>query len=168
MNDSAVFDKDLYLNLLRRIFGTKPDRHVEYKEVVMNELTDAEAMPMLDTLATEAESLREGIKRSRSYLGYWKGKFPAEALRKYIQYLEECATRFTDSKNQRLLALLPEIPVLRRLGIYRISRYKWVGMTMAALFPIGLPLWLYARRSYRNLDKDLTKVASLRSSVAEG
>ncbi len=167
MNDSAVFDKDLYLNLLRRIFGTRPDRHVEYKEVIMNELGDEEAMRMLDSLEERAEVLRNGIRASKSYLGYWKGNFPADTLRSYIQYVEECAVRFTDSKNQRLLALLPEIPVLRRLGIYRITHHKWIGISMAILAPIGFPLWIYARRSYRNLDKDLAKIASLCKTVAE-
>ena len=39
MNDSAVFNKDLYLNLMRRWLGLTEKRHVPMKEVIINEVS---------------------------------------------------------------------------------------------------------------------------------
>ncbi len=162
MNDSAVFDKDLYLNLLRKILGTKPERHVNYKEVILDELTDEEAMEIIDKVDKAASELQQGIKKAKGYISYWKGKFPAERIRPFIEEVDGMVGRFTDSRNQKLLALLPDIPVFRRLAIYRLTRRKWLGVTLGVILPVGVPLWLYARKAYRNLDKDLSAVEKLR------
>lgn len=167
MNDSSVFDKDLYLNILRKITGAKPDRHVEYKEVVIDELSDSEALALLEPLEQEAASLEAAAIRNRGYLAYWKGNFPAQRLRPFIQLLDDDVSRLANSRNQRLLSLLPSIPVVRRLAIYRLTKHPLPGIALGLFFPIGVPLWVYARRAYSNLAADLHIISGLTKKISE-
>lgn len=160
MNDSAVFDKDRYLSLIRKIFGTRSDRHVEYKEVVIDELSDERAAELILPLADEARRLSKEVERCRNYKSYWGGEFPSDEYVAFVQQLEEAVSQLTNSRNQRLLAMLPEVPVLRRLAIYRFSRHRWVGIALGVIFPVGVPVWLLALRSYRILNKDLKWIAT--------
>ncbi len=53
VNDSAVFNKDAYLNFFRRFFGVSEVRHVEMKELVMAEVDPKVAVERLAALKAE-------------------------------------------------------------------------------------------------------------------
>ena len=59
INDSAVFNKDAYLNFLRKIIGKSETRNVVHKEVIIDEATPEEILEQLETLDKECNSLTE-------------------------------------------------------------------------------------------------------------
>ena len=166
MNDSAVFDKDRWMAAWRKLIGTRPERHVDYKEVIIDEVSDGEGYAALDRLGEAARFLLGAMRPADSCKGYWSGAFPMEEMRQFCEMTEETVSMLTNSRNQHLLALLPKIPVMRTLRVYRPTAHRTIGMTFAYFFPIGIPVWLYARRCYGNLRKELKLISQITSGEA--
>lgn len=68
VNDSAVFNKDAYLNFFRKLTGRNQVRHVEMKEVIIEEVVDSEALAKLANLDKEAGSFLDSFQRESAIL----------------------------------------------------------------------------------------------------
>ncbi len=167
MNDSSVFDKDAYMNFFRRLFGVRSDRHVDYKEVVMHDVSDSEALAALRTLREESSALAADLKKAAGYRAYWRGAFPDKEFSRFVENLDNTVDYLTNSRNTRILGLLPKFPVLRRLAVYRLTRHRRAGEVMSWFFPLSVPVWLYARRTYRNLLRELDDISRICGEVSE-
>ncbi|MDE6057972.1 MAG: hypothetical protein K2F93_08160, partial [Muribaculaceae bacterium] len=82
----------------------------------------------------------------------------ADELNRTVDYL-------SDSRDPRLVMKLSELPVIRVLWVYAPTPKRWMGYIALPLLPISIPLWLYGRRSLRNLRRDLLKTASICESL---
>lgn len=165
MNDSAVFDKDLYMNYLRKLLGARQDRVVEYKEVVINEISTSEAIRRMMELRDYAGAAASRLKRFQSYFGYWMHGIDVGRLRFISQMLEEDVTFMTDCKNAMAVNKLIDYPVLRSLWIYHPSNKRWLSWLMIILFPIGVPIWLWSLRSRGRLRADMQKISDVSSKI---
>lgn len=165
MNDSAVFDKDLYMNYLRKLLGARQDRVVEYKEVVINEISTSEAIKRMMELRDYAGAAASRLKRFQSYFGYWMHGIDVGRLRFISQMLEEDVTFMTDCKNAMAVNKLIDYPVLRSLWIYHPSNKPWLSWLMIILFPIGVPIWLWSLRSRGRLRADMQKISEVSSKI---
>lgn len=161
MNDADLFDKDKLLNIIRKLLGTRPDRHVEFKEVVIDELPLSEAIEIVNTLSADARKLIPKVLHTRNYVNYWKGTFPKQELLSFAELLEDSVVKLTDCKDQQILSLLPKMPVIRYLRIYRPLGMKVAGIAAACIFPISIPIWLYARKCDNNLIRDLNIISGM-------
>lgn len=65
MNDSAVFDGDRYKAFFRRLIGRKQERTVTNKEVIINDISIAEAVARLSDFRRSADSIASHIPESR-------------------------------------------------------------------------------------------------------
>ncbi len=72
VNDSAVFNKDAYLNFFRKLTGRNQVRHVEMKEVIIEEVVDSEALAKLANLDKEAGSFLDSFPARIGYFEYWQ------------------------------------------------------------------------------------------------
>lgn len=165
MNDSAVFDKDLYMNYLRKLLGARQDRVVEYKEVVINEISTSEAIRRMMELRDYSGAAASKLKRFQSYFAYWMHGIDVGRLRFISQMLEEDVTFMTDCKNAMAVNKLIDYPVLRSLWIYHPSNKRWLSWLMIILFPIGIPIWLWSLRSRGRLRADMQKISEVSSKI---
>ena len=53
---------------------------------------------------------------------------------------------------------LMDMPILRSLWFHEPSRRKWLGITMMIVFPLGIPVWLYGRKTQKQLRDELATV----------
>lgn len=167
MNDSAVFDKDLYISLLRKIFGTRQARKVNYKEVIINDISTEEATSRLTDLRSRALDFVNMYRRTQSYTAYWLKGYDNEIVHELCDLLEANVTYLTDCRNPMAVNKLMDYPVLRVLWAYHPVRNKWLGRTLLFIFPIGIPLWLYGLRAQKNLKSDLRKIASVSDTIID-
>ena len=56
VNDSAVFNPDAYLNLFRRITGMHQVRHLEMKDIVMDDVENDVALAKVKVLKEAGDS----------------------------------------------------------------------------------------------------------------
>lgn len=165
MNDSAVFDKDLYLSLLKKILGTRIARKVNYKEVIINDIDETEAISRLSMLKERAMAFAARYAKPQSYITYWMQGYDTEELREISAELESAVTYMADCRNPMAVNKLIDYPVLRLLWAYRPARKKWMSRTLAILFPIGIPLWLWGLHAQKVLKQDIRRITSVSQSV---
>lgn len=155
VHDSALFNKDAYLNFFRRLVGSNQARHIEMKEVVMDDVVPAEALQMLAELKAEAEGYISGNPRRPSYLTYWLRGYSRSGLKALRSKLESTIDYISNSKDKLVINKLMDFPVLRSLWLYYPTNYRPAAWTAIILFPVGIPVWLIGLRQLRILRAEL-------------
>ena len=155
MNDSAVFNKDLYLNLVRRWFGLRETRHLPLKEVVINELSPRYAKGLLCRLYGECAVWARRNPQQLSYNLYWSVGYPFEAIERIALLTDEVANYLHDSKDLKVNALLQRFPVIKPLWIYHPTSKPWLRKILQWFVPVGGIIYLlsipYSRRLHREM-----------------
>lgn len=165
VNDSAVFNKDAYMNFFRRILGINQVRHVELKEVRIDEVEINTAMSMLDELTRRAHIILSEIPACMSYITFWlRGVSPAN-LHNLANYEETTVEYLSNSSDKLVINKLMDLPILRKLWIYHPAPVQWVGWTAIILFPIGVSVWLIGRRSLKELKREVSHIVTINSEL---
>lgn len=167
MNDSAVFDSDRYKSFFRKILGLKQERSVAYKEVIINDITLAEAASRLGVLRSEAMSFYEDYKGKMGYGRYWLAGIDQHRLGAIIERLEDDVTYMTDCRNAMAVNKLMDYPVVRKLWIYHPGVNKWIGRLGMWIFPVGIPVYLLGMRSKKTLMAEMRKIASVSTTIMD-
>lgn len=158
VNDSAVFNKDMYVNFFRRFFGVSEVRSVEMKEVVMDEVVPTVAVDRLDRLCRDVEEFLRDNPAKPSYLYYWMKGYDRSAILKMREEMEADVDYLSNSRDKMIVLKLMDFPVIRVLWFQQPSRNIWLSRIMIALFPIGVPVWLYGCKSLADLRHELDNV----------
>lgn len=106
VGDSAVFNTDAYVALLRRLTGRELPRSLEVKEFVMNEVVPAEAIGMLDRL--DAETARvAAIINSRPA---WRRRFATKTASLLDPEMNTVVDYLSNSRDAKVIHLLNRYP----------------------------------------------------------
>ncbi len=165
VNDSAVFNKDAYLNFFRRFFGVSETRSVEMKEIVMEEVRPAIALERLNRLKNMVAGFLADNPPSQSYISYWRKGYDRDSLHAIRDYEESIVERLSNSRDKMVIIRLMDMPILRSLWFIEPSSNRWLSNIMIALFPIGIPIWLYGRYTQKQLRHDLDTVSKVSSQL---
>ncbi len=165
MNDSSVFDKDLYISLLKKIFGTRTSRKVSYKEVIINDISENEAISRLSSLRERASAYVQRHTSAQSYITYWMRGYDTSELKEISSQLEADVAYMADCRNPMAVNKLIDYPVLRILWAYHPARRKWLSRTLATFFPVGIPVWLWGLHSQKVFKQDLRRIVSVSDSI---
>lgn len=167
VNDSAVFNKDAYMNFFRRLIGSNMARHLKMKEVVLVDVDVRKATGMLSSLSESAGNyLKENPKRP-SYIAYWMKGYPRGPLRALSEQLEETVAYISDSRSKLVINKLMDFPILRSLWFYHPSNYKWASWAAMVVFPIGLPVYFIGLRQLSILRHELETIRSVSAQLTE-
>lgn len=165
VNDSAVFNKDAYLNFFRRFFGVSEVRSVEMKEIVMEEVRPALAIERLGELRSMVAAYLENNPARQSYIAYWRKGYDRHALHALRDYEENLVDRLANSRDKMVIIKLMDLPILRSLWFIEPSATPWLSNLMIALFPLGIPIWLYGRYTQKRLRHELETTASVAAQL---
>ena len=155
VNDSAVFNPDAWLNFLRRFTGLHQTRKLEAKEVIINEVVPAEAMAQIDDLKSSCQQFLEKYPGRQRYIDYWQHGYDKAAIKSLALQADSVVDYLSNSRDQMVLNKAMDFPVIRQLLTYQPVGNKTLGNVIAALFPIGLPVWLVGQRHQNNLKRDI-------------
>lgn len=167
MNDSAVFDPDRLKLFFRRMLGLKEDRSVSYKEVIINDVSDAEAVERLDELREMCLAFANRNRRPQGYSVYWLSGYDPREISEISSCLESTVSYLTDCRNQMAVNKLMDFPVIRILWVCHPASVKWLGRLLMYLFPVGLPVYLFGLREQRLLKNDLRRTAEVCVSIID-
>ena len=155
VNDSAVFNPDAWLNFLRRFTGLHQTRKLEAKEVIINEVDADEAMKLIDGLKVACTEFLDRYPGHQNYLNYWREGYDKASIKSLSEQVDKVVDYLSNSRDQMVLNKAMDYPVIRQLLTYQPVRNKNLGTAIAALFPIGLPVWLVGLRHQKNLKRDI-------------
>ncbi|MDE7474747.1 MAG: LptF/LptG family permease [Duncaniella sp.] len=167
VNDSAVFNKDAYVNFFRRFFGVSEVRHVEMKELVMEEVDPTLAVQRLEHLKLEVAAYLRNNPARQSYIDYWLRGYDRNALHALRDEIESDVEYLSNSREKMVVLKLMDLPILRSLWFQQPSEKKWLSWTMIVLFPIGVPVWLYGRKTQMRLRDELETVGKVTDQLID-
>lgn len=160
MNDSAVFNPDAWRNLLHRLTGKALSRKVEYKEVIINDISQEQAQIMVARVKGMAESLLERHSRPQFFFAYWFKGLPCQSVTALGHGIDATVDYLTDCRDKAVVAKLFDYPVISPQWIYRPAGRLWQSILAMVLLPLSLPLWVIGAVKQRRL------IRSLRATVA--
>lgn len=165
MNDSAVFNPDLYREWLRRRLGLPESRHVALKEVVINDISAGRALAMTETLHLDACAWLSTHSVRPSYKAYWNRAYDPGAIDRIGDEADALVTYLSDSRNAKVIDALNHYPVVRSLWILRPFKsericniLKWAAPIGAVFYLLALP---YARRVYSEIRRTVAADSKL-------
>lgn len=167
VNDSAVFNADAYINFIKRVLGRGEVRQLEVKTVVIDEVDTQEALRRLDELDRDIEAYLTDNPERQNYVAYWLRGYSRSALKRLSDRLESTVEYLSNSRKRLVVMKLMDLPVLRSLWLYHPVNYRWVGWTMVALLPLGLPLWLVGLHEQKILRGELKSILKTDAQLRE-
>lgn len=155
VNDSAVFNPDAWLNFLRRFTGLHQTRKIEAKEVIIDEVILADALARIDALKASCQEFLDRYPGRQRYIDYWRQGYDKSAIKSLAEQVDSVVDYLSNSRDQMVLNKAMDYPIIRQLLTYQPVNNKTVGSVLAAVFPIGLPVWLIGLRHQQNLKRDI-------------
>ena len=155
VNDSAVFNPDAWLNFLRRFTGLHQTRKLEAKEVIINEVVTDEALSKIEALKTSCQQFLDKYPGRQRYIDYWQQGYDKTAVKSLAEQVDNVVDYLSNTRHQMVLNKTMDYPIIRQLLTYRPTSNKTIGTALAALFPIGVPVWLVGLRHQKNLKRDI-------------
>lgn len=165
MNDSAVFNPDAWRNFFRKIIGTHESRTVEYKEVIINDISTSTAIDRLNHLIRLSEDYSIKYRRPQHFLQYWTIGVDMNMVNGISEYLDDTVDYLTDSRDRLVVNKLLDFPVLRRLWIYRPTSKRWLGYIFAAILPLSIPIYFIGLRQQRNLKQEIITIGKVANTL---
>lgn len=165
MNDSAVFNKDLYLNLIKRWLGLRESRHVPLKEVIISEVDYRKAERMLARLYAVSESWLKRYGGRMSYFRYWDEGYPFAPIERIGNMADEVVNYLSDTRDLKVNSKLELFPVIKPLWIDHPTSRPWLRTVLKWFFPAGLLIWLLSLPYGRRLRAEMEQTA--RTALAE-
>lgn len=167
VNDSAVFNKDAYLNFIGKFFGLRAVRYIEMKEMVMDEVDRDVAVGRLDALKADVVAYLRDKQARQSYFDYWMRGYDRDELHRLRDSMESVVEYLSNSREKMVVLKLMDLPILRSLWFYQPSTDRRLSWMMMVLFPIGLTVWLFGLKVQSRLRDELATVTKVAGQLTE-
>jgi lipopolysaccharide export system permease protein len=167
VNDSAVFNRDAYVNFFRRILGLRETRHIDMKEVIIDEVELSIANEKLQLLADRCRQFVDFYAKRQSYFAYWLHGYSRSEIHGLSADTNNVVEYLSNSRSRKVIARLSDIPVIRSLWLYHPTNYRPIGWVIIVLFPLGIVGYIMGQRAQRRLKVDINRVASLCKELLE-
>lgn len=167
VNDSAVFNKDAYLNFFRKFFGVSEVRHIEMKELVMDEVDRDVAVERIDILKSEVAAYLRDKSARQSYFDYWMRGYDRDELHRLRDSIESVVEYLSNSREKMVVLKLMDLPILRSLWFHQPSTDRRLSWGMMVLFPLGLTVWFFGLKAQSRLRDELATVTKVAGQLSE-
>ena len=167
--DSAVFNIEAYISIIRKILGLRQSRHIARKEVIIH---DPDYPAVAASLAELSEKWQDYARKSRlltppNYVRIFFKDINDEKVEELYQQQESLITTLSNSRDAAILNALNKIPIVSLHAHTRpFHNYKW-NMVLGIAFPAGVffyfRIWSYRLR----LNKDIQQIRKYNTFIIE-
>ncbi len=172
-NDSAVFNMDAYKEFFTRLLGIRQKRHIASKEVIIHDPeyhTDAEKLERVSEDIT-LYNQEHRLVRLPSFINTFFKYQPDHEVERISNELEAIIEDLSNTRNKFILHDINQYPVLSTKAHTRPFERKWLNITAAIIFPLGIVLylrmWRFRLRLYRDLKVIKQTSATINSRIKE-
>ena len=158
VHDSALFNRDAYLNFFRRLIGSNQARHIVMKEVTMEDVIPAEATARLHTLSAAAERFLADNPRKPSFVAYWLRGYNRHSLKELREQLDHTVEYISNSRSQLVINKLMDYPIVRSLWLYHPTNFRWAAWAAIICIPVSIPVYFFALRQLRILRDEMHRI----------
>jgi len=153
VRDSSILNSEAYALFFKKIFGKRGQRELAQKELVIYNVDYNRAAEMIENLTDLSSELKQqfGNKKRSGYVSFWSNSLHNRELFRLNTNLEELIEEMNNSKEQQIYFKLLEYPLLFVERYSIVPDVKWIKISLAIVFPVGIPLFLYIRHHQKRL-----------------
>ena len=167
--DSAVFNIEAYINVIRKILGLRISRHIAGKEVIIHDPDYPVVKTELMALSQEwqAYAQKSRLRLPPNYLHIFFHNIDDHEVISLSRKMENLITILSNSRDAAILDALNKLPIVSTHAHTRpFHNYKW-NMVLGIIFPVGIffyfRIWRYRLRLY----KDIQQIKKYSAFIAE-
>ncbi len=167
--DSAVFNVEAYINVIRKILGLRISRHIARKEVIIHDPDYPVVKTELMVLSQEwqAYAQKSRLRLPPNYLHIFFHNIDDHEVISLSRKMENLITILSNSRDAAILDALNKLPIVSTHAHTRpFHNYKW-NMVLGIIFPVGIffyfRIWRYRLRLY----KDIQQIKKYSAFIAE-
>ena len=167
--DSAVFNIEAYINVIRKILGLRISRHIARKEVIIHDPDYPVVKTELMALSQEwqAYAQKSRLRLPPNYLHIFFHNIDDHEVISLSRKMENLITILSNSRDAAILDALNKRPIVSTHAHTRpFHNYKW-NMVLGIIFPVGIffyfRIWRYRLRLY----KDIQQIKKYSAFIAE-
>lgn len=167
--DSAVFNIEAYINVIRKILGLRISRHIARKEVIIHDPDYPVVKTELTALSQEwqAYAQKSRLRLPPNYLHIFFHNIDDHEVISLSRKMENLITILSNSRDAAILDALNKLPIVSTHAHTRpFYNYKW-NMVLGIIFPVGIffyfRIWRYRLRLY----KDIQQIKKYSAFIAE-
>lgn len=158
VNDSVILNADTYVNAIKNLIGKRSGRKIEKKEVIIFSPDYKSLVPRLEQLMKDSDTYLEHNKRWIPYLTYWKRGGQDKEAEKLAIEEENIVEELANSDQPLVLNKLMDYPIIGGYKQLGIQMNGTIGMVMALILPLGIPIYLIAVYQRKLLRQDIQAV----------
>ena len=167
--DSAVFNIEAYINVIRKILGLRISRHIARKEVIIHDPDYPVVKTELMALSQERQAYaqKSRLRLPPNYLHIFFHNIDDHEVISLSRKMENLITILSNSRDAAILDALNKLPIVSTHAHTRpFHNYKW-NMVLGIIFPVGIffyfRIWRYRLRLY----KDIQQIKKYSAFIAE-
>jgi hypothetical protein len=160
VKDSAVFNADSYMRMIRMLTG-KNVRALSVKEVVIEDFIPESADRMLTDLREACAEFSRRFPRPPGYVSYWRRGIPSADITALNARLEHTVSYISNSRSQGVIDKLNALPLIENFRILHPVGKRRTANIWIWCFPAGLTVWLLSLPWQRRLLKRLKQIDTL-------
>ena len=171
--DSAVFNADVYMEIIRKMFGIRTQRHLFKKEVIIEDPDYARIDKDLDALCQECEDYMRTHRLDRlpNYVRIFTNNEKDSHIRELSDKLESLVEELGNSKDYRVLQITNTYPLLLTNAHKSPFSNRWLNMLVGIAVPVGLffylRIWRFGLRLHKDLQQIVTTSRNLQQRIKE-
>lgn len=157
--DSAVFNIEAYINVIRKILGLRISRHIARKEVIIHDPDYPVVKTELTALSQEwqAYAQKSRLRLPPNYLHIFFHNIDDHEVISLSRKMENLITILSNSRDAAILDALNKLPIVPTHAHTRpFHNYKW-NMVLGIIFPVGIffyfRIWRYRLRLYKDIQQ---------------
>lgn len=157
--DSAVFNIEAYINVIRKILGLRISRHIARKEVIIHDPDYPVVKTELMALSQEwqAYAQKSRLRLPPNYLHIFFHNIDDHEVISLSRKMENLITILSNSRDAAILDALNKLPIVSTHAHTRpFHNYKW-NMVLGIIFPVGIffyfRIWRYRLRLYKDIQQ---------------
>lgn len=167
--DSDLFQSDLIMEFIRYWFGTKVNRNIVRKDVVIEDPDRQKCKEMLADIVTHSTSLEKSalLNTVPDYRKLFFGRVDSTELTDLSLELEDLINELGNSRDRIELDMLNGFPILQSHGVQPPFAKEWANRMVGIVFPLGLLFELRAWLFTRKLKRQMSKIAQVAENIIE-
>ena len=158
--DSTVFNVDMYKNLMMQVLGLRMKRHIQRKEVIIEDpkyLMDAEMLRNIDK--------EIAIYQQKHNLLHWPSPIKVffrpgddHAIEHIVSVLEVAIEDLAATRNNYVLMKINQFPIIAARAHTRPFQRRWLNALTGLVLPVGLFFYFRMLRFRFRLQRDLQQI----------
>ena len=167
--DSVVFNIDLYMAIIRKVFGIRVARHLFKKEVIIHTPDYEDSCKRLQeiTVLCENYAKEHRLLGAPNYFRIFTNNEHDDYIRNISELMESEIEVLSNSSDYQLINLLNNYPHLSIKAHKSLFDNRWLNLLIGLIVPAGIVVWLNIWRFRVRLDNDLKVIIKNNKNIEE-